>query len=168
MGRPNTSAEVARRRAQVTELSRQGCTIRQIAEQLGIGRSTVTSDRHELGITSRAYNVEALAERRAIVAKLVAEGWTLDQMAARLNTTPRTVARDKYKLKLVHPIPHLSADECEQAEKLLDAGASFKEVARTLGRAPWTIQKRFPGRGWTPEQTGQFNALRGLREALDV
>lgn len=49
----------------------------------------------------------------------------------------------------------LSDSEIRFAEQLLDDGASFREVARTLDRNPSVICRHFPGRGWTAQQKSE-------------
>lgn len=43
-----------------------------------------------------------------------------------------------------------------EIEAMLDDGASYREVMRTLPIHYRTLRKYFPGRGWTPQQAGQF------------
>lgn len=118
---------------------------------------------------ARKANPSTRAERRKVVAELTWEGWTLDAIAARLNVTPRTVSRDRDELKITQPWPsRFTDDEYRRAQELLDDGYSLQEVARTLHRNVETIAKRFRGRGWSPEQTGQYNRLLALRKQLDV
>lgn len=118
---------------------------------------------------TRKANPSTRAERLQLVSDLTWEGWTLDAIAARLNVTPRTVSRDREELKIARPWPsRFTDDEHRRAQDLLDDGYSLEEVARTLGRNVETIAKRFRGRGWSPEQTGQYNRLLALRRQLDV
>lgn len=53
----------------------------------------------------------------------------------------------------------LSDDEKLRAAELLDGGASYREVARTIGRSASVICRRFPGRGWTLEQVAERASL---------
>ncbi|MFA4083637.1 helix-turn-helix domain-containing protein [Mycobacteroides salmoniphilum] len=46
----------------------------------------------------------------------------------------------------------MSPEELEQAQVMLDDGASYHEVGRSLGRSPGTIQRHFPGCSWTQDQ----------------
>lgn len=46
-----------------------------------------------------------------------------------------------------------------RAKELLLDGASVKEASRTTGLDRSTIQKYFPGMGWTSKQAGDFRAL---------
>lgn len=43
----------------------------------------------------------------------------------------------------------------ERAEQMLDDGCSASEVSRTLGPKVSSILARFPGRGWTPQQSNE-------------
>lgn len=110
---------------------------------------------------------ETRAERRAMVAELTRDGFTLDQIAERLGVTHRTVSRDRLALGIAQPaVPSFTDDEYRRARALIDDGYSLMEVARTLHRDVNTICKRFKGQGWTPAQTGQYNALRGLERRV--
>lgn len=76
-----------------------------------------------------------------------------------LGMSERTVyriRRDHLKLSDAPPFRPLTQDEKRQAEQLLDDGASFREVADTLGREASTIARHFPGRGWQPVQSGHY------------
>lgn len=42
------------------------------------------------------------------------------------------------------------------AERLLDDGASYTEVSKTLKVKRETVARRFPGRGWTHKQGGEY------------
>ncbi|MCV7358515.1 helix-turn-helix domain-containing protein [Mycolicibacterium fluoranthenivorans] len=46
--------------------------------------------------------------------------------------------------------PFTEAD-AQAAKTLLEEGASYREVARTLGRNASIICRRFPGRGWSED-----------------
>jgi IS30 family transposase len=110
-----------------------------------------------------------IAERRRQVVTLTQQGWSLGDIAERLGVTDRTVARDRLACGIAHPkAPPMSTDELAQAQQLLDDGASYLEVARSLGRNHQTIAQRFPGQGWTAEQTGQYLQLLALRKKLGI
>lgn len=49
---------------------------------------------------------------------------------------------------------------------MLDDGASFSEVARTLHRHKGTICKHFPGRGWAPGSGAQYRRLKAQLDRL--
>lgn len=50
----------------------------------------------------------------------------------------------------------MSAEDMVLAEKMLDDGASYHEVSRTIGCGVAVIRRRFPNRGWTMKQTWEF------------
>lgn len=52
-----------------------------------------------------------------------------------------------------------SPERLEYAARLLEDGASQREVWRTTGIARDTLRKYFPGKGWTYVQGGEFRAL---------
>lgn len=114
-GYPERSPEaIARRKAQIVELSRLGHTVREICEQVGVGAWTVVATRREAG-----------------------------------------VGRGKVK--------PFTEDELETARQLLDDGASYSEVARTIGRDARVVARKFPGHGWSVEQRSEH--VRVLKKA---
>lgn len=50
-------------------------------------------------------------------------------------------------------------EQIDHARRLLNDGASQREVQRTTGIARETLRKHFPGRGWTYVEGGDFRAL---------
>ena len=53
----------------------------------------------------------------------------------------------------------MTPERLAQAARLLEDGASQREVQRTTGLARETIRKHFPGKGWTFIEGGEFRAL---------
>jgi DNA invertase Pin-like site-specific DNA recombinase len=53
------------------------------------------------------------------------------------------------------PTPELLA----QAKELLEDGASLKEAHRTTGISMTTLHRKFPGKGWTYKQGGEYRQL---------
>lgn len=62
----------------------------------------------------------------------------------------------------------MDQDWMTEARRLLDEeGASYREVARTVGVSRWTIERHLPGRGWTSVEGGRFgNAVRRANQVL--
>ncbi len=60
----------------------------------------------------------------------------------------------------------LSVQERRIAESLLDDGASYREVARTLGRSDLCIGRNFPGRSQWRKHCGM--EYQKMRKALDA
>lgn len=46
-----------------------------------------------------------------------------------------------------------------KAKEFLDDGASYREVAHTLGIPRRTLMDNVPGRGWTAQEGGQFKGF---------
>jgi hypothetical protein len=61
----------------------------------------------------------------------------------------------------------LPPERVEAVRQALEDGWSQLEIHRTLGVAPVTIRKYFPGSGWDRKQSAEFGALRlHTREVL--
>jgi len=101
-------------------------------------------------------------ERHRRVVQLTQRGHTAPSIATVLGCTIRTVQRHRHSAGLTsgHHAAPFSTEERERALALLNDGASYAEVGRTLGRRYQQIAKTFPGYGWTQEQTVVY------REAL--
>ena len=85
-------------------------------------------------------------ERRDRVAKLTAAGETAEAIAQQLKISSRTVCRDRAALGISQSGGQpFTAREALRAKEFLDDGASYTDVAKTLGRCPKTIQVHLPG-----------------------
>lgn len=104
---------------------------------------------------------EAARERREDVARMTRQGRTAADIAAALGVTERLVGRDRRKLGIAAPpISKFTEAEYRAAKRLLDDGAAYNEVGRTLGRAPCTIERHLPDyRKRTPTESSQAAAL---------
>ena len=85
------------------------------------------------------------------------------QIAEYLGITPGMVWywTNKYKT----PTPRhrkIPPETWARVEAMFEDGCSQREIARTLGIAPVTIRRHYPGRGWTKQQTRDY--LRMLRQ----
>lgn len=97
------------------------------------------------------------AQCRELVTELTRAGLSAPQIAERLGIATRTVQRHRVAAGIAQPpARHLSPEEIDRARQLIDDGASYKEVARTIGCANVTVAKRFPGRGWTLAECGRW------------
>lgn len=148
------------RLTQVARMAREGLPTVVIAERLNVSKWTIRIDRRDLGVPAPQPvfpTREATAERRQRVAAMTRQGMSAAIIAEALRTTQRTVCRDRSALGIAGPAPRpLTDEELRTAQALLEDGASYSEVARTLGRADTTIAHRFPGYGWTPTQGAQW------------
>jgi AraC-like DNA-binding protein len=111
------------------------------------------------------------SRHRDSVTYLTRCGWTAPQIAQHLGISPRHVTRIRTATKtLVHPkAPLLTEDELLTAKLMLEDGASYTEVERTLGRSFRTLKRNLPGYSWTREQTSEYiYATRKLRKLVDL
>lgn len=119
---------------------------------------------------------EDRATRLEGVARLTRAGYPAPDIAVRLGCSRRQVTRDRRTLGISKPrAGEPTAEQIAEAERLLDDGASRAEVARTLGLGETTIRRRFPDRGWTPQQIAAHTAVinnsnrrRPARRLVDV
>jgi DNA-binding CsgD family transcriptional regulator len=104
---------------------------------------------------------EQVAAREARVVELTFRGLSAADIAHQLGITERTVFRIRRRRMVARCTPlRFTDDEIATAEQMLADGASIAEVARSLGRRPATVNKRFRGRGWSKVQCAEFGALR--------
>lgn len=97
------------------------------------------------------------AKRREQVVELTRAGLSAPQIADRLGIATRTVQRHRVAAGIAQPpARHLTPAQIHRARQLLDDGASYKEVARTIGCANKSVRYRFPGRGWTLAECGRW------------
>lgn len=110
----------------------------------------------------------AFAERRAQIVNLTALEFTAAEIAARLGITPRTVTRARRAAGIAQQKPPpMSDDEKRAAQRLLDDGASYHDVANTLGRAADTIKRNLPGYTWDRGRCAEAAALGRVMARLE-
>ncbi|QFG08913.1 helix-turn-helix DNA binding protein [Mycobacterium phage MalagasyRose] len=94
-------------------------------------------------------------------------GQSHSEVAEIVGCTKRTVARVRQRAGLSHPpAPRITAAELARMHELLDDGASYAEVAATVGRSPVAVRRCCPGRGWNQEQVTEH--LRTVRRFKPV
>lgn len=99
-------------------------------------------------------NAKAGLDRRRTIAWLrQTHKLSTADIAQTTGLTVRTVRRHLSRAGLTRvPAEPLSDLEHERALTLLQDGAPYEEVGRTLGRSPETIKKHLPGFQWSPQQ----------------
>lgn len=136
----------------VVELVDGRMTTMQIARALGVSRDTICRVRARQGITGPMAR-PSIDEERVVV--LTHRGWSAAKIAAEMDIHPRSVVRARSRTGIAKPYParhRLTAEQIVTAEALFDDGASRAEVARTIGCARETLERRWPDRAWTREQ----------------
>lgn len=100
---------------------------------------------------------------RAEVERLTRLGRSAKYIAVRLNCSDRTVTRIRAELGISDarngsygPVPPA---RLRLAEVMLDDGASYAEVSRSIGMAWETLRRHFPGRGMSPQVAGGLSRM---------
>lgn len=104
------------------------------------------------------YRFISTCERDRVI-ELTRQGRTAPQIAEQLKRSTRTVQRIRTAAGIVktQATMPMTPQEIAWAQALLDDGASYNEVARTLGRNMKTIAERFKGCSkWTPRDGGEL------------
>ena len=97
---------------------------------------------------------------RDTVVELSRQGLTAKVISEKLGVTMRTVTRARAFRGIAKPggIP-MTEFELLRAKEMLEDGACYAEVARTIGRTHQTISRHLPGYQWTPEQIYEAAAI---------
>jgi IS30 family transposase len=86
-----------------------------------------------------------MTERDDAIIRLTRAGESAPAIAARLGICERTVQRVRVRAGISPPpVSRFTPDEIRLAESLLADGASYGEVARTLGRHQTVVRNKFP------------------------
>ena len=102
-------------------------------------------------------------ERRARVEQMSLSGMTVEQIARDVGVTTSTVVRIRQEAGVSRWARRMFTDgELSRCLSLLEDGASYNEVARTIGRSVGVVARRFPGFGWTAEEQRDFSRARRL------
>jgi transposase len=161
--------QIADRQRRIAELVAAGYTVEQIATEVGVGRNTVYRAMKRLDATGSADIpwTQEIIERNERIAALTRARWSAAQIAAELGVTTRTVQRARGRRGVARPATRpMNEIEMRRAAAMLDDGASYGEVARTLGRSLITIRRWFPGRSCWPVGSGR--EYRQYMAALDA
>ena len=113
--------------------------------------------------------VEIVQHRHNTVIELTRQGYSSTFIADKLGITKRSVQRHRRQAGLSQTTrPSYTQAEIAQAQALLEDGASYLEVARTLQRGVEALRKRFPGYGWTKSQACMYGRMRRQLDELEI
>lgn len=99
------------------------------------------------------------------VVELSQRGVPVEQIAEQLGISITHVFRIRARrMGPKTPRRPFSADEVATIEQMLQDGASLAEIARSIGRKPATLSKRWRGRGWDRIMCAEFGAQRMLEQ----
>lgn len=62
----------------------------------------------------------------------------------------------------------VALDKRHEAGIMLDYGASYNEVARTLHTQVKHVSRWYPGRGWTKKQGVEYRKMKALMEKAEI
>jgi len=121
-------------------------------EQRAHGRQVITA------------NVE---ERNHRIAELVRQGLSNAQVAEAVGVSDRTVTRARKRMGIEgRQCRRATENEKSKALEMLEDGANYKEVGRTLGRSGSQIKTWFPGYSLTPSEAGKLGVLGKIMNRL--
>ena len=83
------------------------------------------------------------------------------EIAEELGVSERTVTRRRARLGISDGGARvaLTPEQKALAKEMLEDGASYAEVGRTVGRHASTVKKHFPGYGWTVQQCVEWSVF---------
>ena len=115
-----------------------------------------------MGMTTHGIDMttEAKQHRYDTIIILTRQGYSAEHIARLLGITTRSVVRNRRKAGIAQPpAPYLSDAELATAQTLLEDGASYGEVGRTLGRSQSAIANRLPGYAWNRDQSSAYAVM---------
>lgn len=110
-------------------------------------------------VVARSYEEEVLTRDYRII-YFAENGMHPSRIAEKLNVSIATVHR--VRTAAGAPMVHHrrgTEDDKLKAKALLEDGASYQEVARTIGFSGSTISRWFPGYTWSDKQKGEASAM---------
>jgi len=110
---------------------------------------------------------EAINERRDRIAQLTRQGLDASTIASMLHINVRTVQRAKKLRGLTKPPNPLTTAEIERAKALLDDGACYAEVERTIGRSHGAIYRHLPGYAYSRAQIAEAALFGRMMASLE-
>lgn len=113
---------------------------------------------------AKAAQIAAQLAKHPDILELVSQGLSNRVVASRLGVSARTVSRVRCNAGMGAEKKTPSEDEKLRAKELLEDGASYAEVGRTLGFYPGHVKRWFPGYEWS---VGQRNEMAEMQRRLD-
>lgn len=100
-------------------------------------------------------------ERHAKIIHLSRQGLSVQRIAEQVGVHPQTVVDVRVANQCGRWARRLFTDsEIQACLTMLEDGASYNEVARTVGRHVGTVARRFPGYGWSHSEEVEFSRAR--------
>lgn len=147
-----------------------GLTNDQAAERLGVHRNSLLKIRKSYGVPPFVPSPTGLPKiDRDLLKMLDAEGFTSTEIARHLGCSRDMVTKIRKELGISHEYNNTpySQEVRDRALEMLEDGAPYIEVERTLGVPVHRTRKWFPGMGWTLQQAIEFRHLKESMDRLD-
>lgn len=144
-------------REEFARLHREGASLREIAEILGINYGYARRLRSRFGLPKTMTRPGPAPKEvdRELLRRMYERGHLIKDIAERLQISDRQVCRIRDDLglpkKRVDVVDPRLLEECG---RMLADGASYTEVDRTTGVTVHRLKMHFPGYSWTPLQIG--------------
>lgn len=149
--------EVIERHRKIVDLVRQGYYMTDVAKMVGVTQSVVSRVVKKHGVTPVRFTHPQYKK----IVTLLRERVPAMEISRRLGVNRGTVTRIRksegipsYRQKRV-----VSAERLERAARLLNDGASYAEVSRTLSMSTGTLRKYFPGMAWGRAQIDEYLSM---------
>lgn len=166
---PKGLVEIPAVRDKVRELAEDGMTRHEIAEVMHLSVNTISRIAKHIEVKlprgKSGYDANndrsLLHQERMHSAKILTkEGYSLSEIAVRLGVSRRQVVTYRKEAGVTQPAyqPY-TPEQLETAVNLLEDGASYAEVGRTIKRAPHHLRMKFPGYGWKADESGAFGYM---------
>lgn len=156
-------------------LFEQGAAREELAEHFRVSPGRVTTIRGELGLPPfprrNGYRLKPeLKERSENVRVMFLNGATTKEICRELALTPSKVEHSKRYLRDTGQLPPtnrgrpMDEERAKRVAEMVEEGASYNDICRTVGVSVHYVRNHHPGRGWTPQQTAEY---RHMKEKLD-
>lgn len=142
--------------------TKPGITQDQVAAAAGVSRKTVYVAWKAAGVQRDRLpgrRPPLVSDQRVVDLSL--QGLSVAEVARLTGFHRRTIERARARAGIAGPTPQsMDGQQIARAVQMLADGASYNEVARTLNVSVDQVRRRFPGRGWTKQQLGEYVAAR--------
>lgn len=152
---------------QLARMVGEGHSNAYMAEHFQVRRDTVVEARRLIGLRSNEPSARPKYDYERIVA-LTKDGYSAAEISREIGCSKETVRRTRVKFGVSQgrTMRKYSQEIRDKALVMLEDGASYNEVGRTLGVPDKWVRKTFPGMGWTRQQVYEYRALKKQLDSL--
>lgn len=160
------------------DLYAKGLKCREIASELGVNESSVRKLRTRLDLPpwprperkQRGGQKRKTIIDRELIRMLTEQGMGSRKIAEVVGCSDKSVVRIRRELGIskTEGHPGYPPETKAAAKAMLEGGASYEEVGRTLKVPSDRIRRWYPGMGWTTQQTAEYRWMLKQLEKLDT